>query len=181
MYHNAHAKCEVDNTIKYLDVLIATVETRLDINNSLPFEAVYSTKMTENLLVAGHEMFIYLGNCLELDSISKMNYHKDFFKNSSPRSIIETTYNAYKLDSQPGRKWMSFKNDATKKLLNVLDIALKLELGKLGIAFSTVQELNSGIDQAEYDRFQSGIEKCLADEDCHEIKSLLSDLGYLQW
>jgi hypothetical protein len=61
---------------------------------------------------------------------------------------------------------LNFKNDATKKLLHELDSVLKMDLGKLRIAFSTAQELKSGVDRAEYDRFSGVIEQCLVKNNC---------------
>ena len=100
--------------------------------------------------------------------------------NTTTRSIIKTVYNSYKLDSQQCGKWLNFKNDATNKLLHVLDSTQELNFGKMGIAFSNAQELIQGVDRAEYDRFSSFIKECLVKENCQEVQSLLTYLGYLQ-
>ena len=59
-------KCTFDKIIKdkYSDKLMESVRRRLNLNITFPSEPL---EMTETILNAGHEMFIYLASCPDED------------------------------------------------------------------------------------------------------------------
>ena len=130
--------------------------------------------ITDEDIETGFEMFSVLAYC-PIETFQSYQFLNNLITTQTRRTIIKAIVNTIKSDK--------IKEHVNKRSFNrlfmVIDKKFDLFIGKILLAISSIDELETLINMKlpYLTRHSKVMEDCLEEENCHEIRKIILDLG----
>ena len=149
----------------------------LNISLTLQDQSVYYEKeqLTNGLLTVGFQLFHYIARCQDMDkgSIDMFKKYMNSFNLDSTTTMLEAAMvmNNIETKLKPGRD--IWKNSSVEKLMQKMNEVFGLNIHKLEILSSTVNDL----ENVKNDEIKKELNTCMGKEHCKELRNIVNDQG----
>ena len=125
-----------------MEAFLTALEEKLNrIKFNSTTEPIYKYRISKTTLDSTFQMFFYLLYCPRSESHDYQSSFFKFLESSSPCTIIEILININKFENTKANKLEMSGESPIGRMVEVLDGALKLDVGKIDLAFLSKHDL----------------------------------------
>ena len=157
------------------DIYLQFFSSSLNISFTFQTQSVYKDQITDDLLFDGFQLFHYVARCRDMDvrSTNTFENYINIFNKDSIITILEAAMSFSKVDKRLKLARSIWKENYAGKLLDKMNELFGLNIYKLAVLASSVDDLEDIRDQ----QIRKETKNCLEKGSCEELMAIVSDQG----